>query len=173
MDKIGVPPREFYGENKIVSVKFGSKCTYVGKDAFRDCKSLKTITFNDNNAIEEIYDGAFAGCDKISSIKLPSGLEKIGDLCLSTISKLYIPESLSEPPIFTKDGKESDDSYPFGYINSDDSDDSDYYDNSDDSDIDYIPQIKIFVPSDDLKNTYINNKYWKKYKDYIETYSLN
>ena len=172
MDKIGVPPRKFSGENKIVSVKFGSKCTYVGKDAFRDCKSLETITFNNDNVMEEICDGAFAGCDKISSIKLPSGLKKIGHLCLSTTSELYIyiPDSLSNPPIFTKDGNESDSSYPFGYINSDNSDD---YDNSDDSDIDYIPQIKIFVPSDNLKNTYINDTYWKKYKDYIETYSYN
>ena len=84
-------------------------------------------------------------------------------MCLSTTSELciYIPDSLSNPPIFTIEGEESNDSYPFGYINSDD---SDYYD---DSDIDYIPQIKIFVPSD-LEETY--KKQWKKYIDYIETY---
>ena len=76
MDKIGVPPSKFSGKNKIVSVKFGSKCTYVGKDAFRDCKSLETITFNNDNVMEEICDGAFAGCDKISSITLPSELKK-------------------------------------------------------------------------------------------------
>ena len=76
-------------------------------------------------------------------------------MCLATGSSetiIYIPKSLITPPKFTKDKKESDISYPFGNTN---------------SDTNYIPNI--FVPSD-LENTYKNDTYWGKYKDYIKTY---
>jgi hypothetical protein len=114
--------------------------------AFAYCENLTDVKLS--NTIVSIGDFAFAGCDKISSITLPSELKKLGDLCLSTTSEIciYIPYSLSTPPIFTKSGYESDTSYPFN---------------------DCIPQI--FVPSD-LEDIYKNDKYWGKYTEYIKTY---
>ena len=65
MAVIGVSSSAFSGKGTITSVKFGSTCTYVGKDAFNKCISLSEI--NDDNVIEEIYDGAFAST-KLSSV---------------------------------------------------------------------------------------------------------
>jgi hypothetical protein len=52
-------------KKNITSVKFGSKCTSVGIDAFNGCISLDKI--NDDNVIEKIYGGAFANT-KLSSV---------------------------------------------------------------------------------------------------------
>lgn len=65
MAVIGVSSSAFFSQGTITSVKFGSTCTYVGEDAFKNCISLEEI--NNDNVIEEIYAGAFAGT-KLSSI---------------------------------------------------------------------------------------------------------
>lgn len=126
--------------------------------AFAFCENLTDIKLP--NTITSIGDSAFAGCNKKLSITLPEGLEKLGDLCLATGSSetiIYIPNSLSIPPIFTISGNVSNSSYPFGDTN---------------PDINYIPKEhipQIFVPSD-FEDIYKNDKYWGKYKDYIKTY---
>lgn len=160
---------------KEFNINYGSKLTKISQRTFINCSNLSIVDLSKSKILESIDDYAFAycenlkdvklantitsigdmafvGCDKISSITLPSELKKLGDLCLSTTSELciYIPHSLSTPPIFTKGGYISDSSYPFGNI-----------------DVDYIPQI--FVPSD-FEDTYKNDKYWGKYKEYIKTY---
>ena len=60
-----IPLSAFQSQPTITSVKFGSTCTYVGKDAFKNCISLEEI--NDDNVIKEIYGGAFANT-KLSSV---------------------------------------------------------------------------------------------------------
>jgi hypothetical protein len=115
--------------------------------AFAYCENLTDVKLS--NTIASIGDYSFAGCTKILSITLPSNLTKLGNYCLETGSqktKIYIPKSLSTPPVFTIDGKENEESYPFG------------------STTENIPNI--YVPSD-LYDIYINNKYWCKYKDHI------
>ena len=47
-----IPNNEFAGESTITSVVFGSKCNFIGQNAFRDCISLSTI--NNDNMIENI-----------------------------------------------------------------------------------------------------------------------
>lgn len=47
----------FKNQTTITSVKFGSRCSIVNKDAFKACISLSEI--NDDNEITLIYNGAF------------------------------------------------------------------------------------------------------------------
>ena len=47
----------FENQSTITSVKFGSGCNSVGKNAFKKCISLSEI--NDDNAIKSIDTGAF------------------------------------------------------------------------------------------------------------------
>ena len=64
MSNIGIPSSPtigiFEGKSIITSVSFGSECTYIGDNAFKDCVSLKQI--NDDNMIECIGNNTFKGC---------------------------------------------------------------------------------------------------------------
>ena len=64
MSNIGIPSSSpigiFEGKSIITSVSFGSECTYIGDNAFKDCVSLKQI--NDDNMIECIGNNTFKGC---------------------------------------------------------------------------------------------------------------
>ena len=72
-------------------------------------------------------------------------MKKLGHRCLATGSsetKIYIPNSISKPPIFTISGRTSDEkSYPFGKPEE---------------------KIQIYVPSS-LYEDYYKDRYWKKY----------
>ena len=94
MAKKGIPnadPGKFEGQTTILSVKFGSQCYFVGKQAFQKCTSLSEI--NDDNILEsigsnafaqtnlksanfsklnELYDGAFYSCRNLSRISIPN-----------------------------------------------------------------------------------------------------
>lgn len=61
-----IPNNEFAGESTITSVVFGSKCNFIGQNAFRDCISLSTI--NNDNMIENIQPYAFANCNNLLSV---------------------------------------------------------------------------------------------------------
>lgn len=135
-------------KTSISKIIIGEEITKITTDVFKSCKDLEYIYLP--NTITSIGDNAFAGCTKIPSITLPSNLTRLGHRCLATGSsdtKIYIPNSLIEPPKFTSGGRLSKKSYPFGEEN--------------------IPHI--YVPSN-LKDIYENDTYWKKYKDYFETY---
>lgn len=69
MGAIGVSSGAFKNNSNITSVKFGSKCTFVGKEAFKECTLLETI--NDDNVIETIGEGAFYNT-KLSSVTFKS-----------------------------------------------------------------------------------------------------
>lgn len=90
MSKIGVDNNAFIEQNTIISVKFGENCTFVGNNAFENCKSLTEI--NDDNIIEsigtnafsgnniesvtfnkltELYPNAFKGCSNLNNINIP------------------------------------------------------------------------------------------------------
>ena len=49
----------FKGQTSIVSIVFGSQCSYIATDAFNGCTTLNEI--NDDNVITTIKSGAFAG----------------------------------------------------------------------------------------------------------------
>lgn len=64
-------------ENIVISQLSGNKkLTKIGKYAFRDNKSINSITLPEG--IREICEGAFENCENLSSIYLPESLMKIG-----------------------------------------------------------------------------------------------
>ena len=60
MTKIGINSSStgiFESQSTILSAKFGSQCTFIGSNAFKNCISLKEI--NDDNVIDTIGSNAF------------------------------------------------------------------------------------------------------------------
>ena len=49
---------------------------FIGRSAFRDCKTLMTLTLPSN--LETIDDFAFEGCTMLGAVKIPKGLKSIG-----------------------------------------------------------------------------------------------
>ncbi len=69
----------------------------IGEGAFRDCSSLRTVTFGRN--LEDIGDYAFAGCSSLIRAGLRKGIVRIGahafDGCVS-LAGVSFPEGLTE-----------------------------------------------------------------------------
>jgi hypothetical protein len=65
MAEIGISSGAFKGQDTILSVNFGSECSYIGESAFEECKFLSEI--NSDNVITSIGKSAFAST-KLSSI---------------------------------------------------------------------------------------------------------
>ena len=65
-----------FEESDITSIEIGDNVTYIGKSAFRDCKSLKTVKLG--KSILNIDEGAFNECSALEEIVLPKSLEKLG-----------------------------------------------------------------------------------------------
>lgn len=72
----------FLNAQSLLKLSFaGNKITKIGSNAFAGCIDLKSsITFKVGTGGLIIGDSAFANCIKISSIILPSGVSKIGNL---------------------------------------------------------------------------------------------
>lgn len=51
--------------------------TIIGDQAFENCRSLKSVTFEGKN-VETIGDWAFYNCHELSSIAIPEGVKSIG-----------------------------------------------------------------------------------------------
>lgn len=98
MDNTGIPMDTFSHQSTITSVNFGSKCTFVGKEAFKKCISLCEI--NDNNVIETIDSGAFAETN-ISSLNF-SRLVKLQSGAFASCSNLDIVDMPVCPSIPTE-----------------------------------------------------------------------
>ncbi|WP_026511385.1 leucine-rich repeat protein [Butyrivibrio sp. LC3010] len=72
------------------------KVTSIADNAFKDNKTVKTVTMSDS--IEEIGDNAFDGCTALKSVKVGSNVTKIGDKAFSDCSKLkkvVLPQNLT------------------------------------------------------------------------------
>lgn len=65
-----------FEESDITSVEIGDNVTYIGKSAFRGCKSLKTVKLG--KSILNIDEGCFNDCTALEEIALPKSLENIG-----------------------------------------------------------------------------------------------
>lgn len=81
----------------VVSVSMPSSVTDIGKNAFRDCDSLKSIVLPRN--IKQINDFTFRGCNELETLVFPNGLERIGKYAVSLcdkLSKVIIPYSVTD-----------------------------------------------------------------------------
>lgn len=95
MSNIGIPSSPtigiFEGKSIITSVSFGSECTYIGDNAFKNCESLKQI--NDDNMIECIGNNTFKGCVSLKQSNDDSSVdnnstEKIPILNFNNLTRL-------------------------------------------------------------------------------------
>lgn len=66
---------EFGNKSKIKKVVIGEGVTFVSASAFKDCNRLRFVEFA--SSIEEIGNGAFAGCGNVISIIVKSDLPPI------------------------------------------------------------------------------------------------
>ena len=70
--------------------------TSIGKDAFADCKNLKTVTIPDS--ITSIGKDTFSGCSSLTSITIPDSVTSIGDGAFSdctSLASIMIPDSVT------------------------------------------------------------------------------
>jgi hypothetical protein len=136
--------------NKI-NISSSENISRIGKKAFENCINL---TCDDDRLIpvnvKVIDDNAFNGCNSIKNVTLPVSEDlKLGNLCFATGTSnttINIPEELITPPVFTINGKDSVESYPFGLIEQ--------------GNENKIPILSI--PSNIILK-YIQNIYWRKY----------
>lgn len=72
-----------------------SKVTFIGKEAFRGCKSL--VSMDIAEGVKSIGDGAFSGCTVLTSVTIPNTVETIGSGAFSSctgLTSIIIPNSV-------------------------------------------------------------------------------
>ena len=86
----------FKNNNKVTSVTLGKNVKKIGKNAFNNCKSLKTITIKSAKlSIADVKKGAFSGIAKKVTIKVPKD-------CYSVYKALLRSKGLSKKVKFKK-----------------------------------------------------------------------
>ena len=86
---------DFSGEQTIPGEISGYPVTSIGNYAFRDCKSLKSITIPDS--VTNIGDWAFSVCSSLTSIEIPGSVTSIGQSAFSGCTGLIsitVPDSV-------------------------------------------------------------------------------
>ncbi len=63
-------------KKKLKKVTIGANVEVIGKNAFKGCKKLKTVTVKNNSKLKSVGSGAFKKTAKNISIKLPKNLKK-------------------------------------------------------------------------------------------------
>lgn len=77
----------FQNNKQAVSAKIGNNVTSIGKNAFADCKKLKTVTLN-SKKLKTIGSKAFSGCKSLNKITVKStALKTVGKNALKGIGK--------------------------------------------------------------------------------------
>lgn len=90
-----VESQAFYGCSALEKATFYGTC-WIGKGAFRDCKSLKEVDLGKTAAV---CDEAFMNCRALSALTFSDGIEKIGERafygCGGLVS-VVLPPSVSD-----------------------------------------------------------------------------
>ncbi len=67
-------PGAFEGSSRMVSVTIPNSVINIEPDAFRNCKNLKTVVFEEGSQLRTMFEGAFERCTALESISLPENL---------------------------------------------------------------------------------------------------
>ena len=70
--------------------------TGIGRDAFRDCSSLTSVTIP--NSVTSIGDDAFWGCSGLTSVTIPNSVTSIGDYAFSGVLNIVYEGSATGSP---------------------------------------------------------------------------
>ncbi len=98
----------FYEITKII---IQNSVTSMGKEAFRNCSSLTTVTIDKENQLQSIGERAFQGCSSLENITIPTSVTSIGESAFNGCSSL---ESITIPFVGAKLNGSSN--THFGYI---------------------------------------------------------
>ena len=90
-----IDQQAFY-ESGIETINFGNGLKTISMSAFLNCKSLKTLTIPDS--VTSIENYAFSGCTALYSIRIGSGIKKLGTIFRNCISlkSITIPGTVEE-----------------------------------------------------------------------------
>lgn len=86
---------EYTQDGRITSVKLPESIITIGKSAFLNCESLKTI--NIPSSVNSIGDFCFSGCVNLEKVEILDGVTTIGEEAFSLTSSLreiILPESV-------------------------------------------------------------------------------
>ncbi len=92
---VSVAERAFYRDAALVSVAIAGEGCAIGKEAFRYCTQLKSVSFAAGGKVGEY---AFAGCDLIGTLVLPAGTQlSLGSFyACGGLTDVFLPADISE-----------------------------------------------------------------------------
>lgn len=141
------------------TIEMGNYIQTINENAFNGCVNLckdnGTLILSDN--ITNIKDFAFNNCSYITSITLPTKIEKLGTCCLFTnptngsTTNITITYKTEKLPTFTINGNSAPQSIPFGEPNN--------------------ILLNIYISNKFDQSEIYSNEYWGKYMSRINTYS--
>ena len=80
--------RTFYGCSSLTSIDIPNSVTSIGNEAFTNCTSLSSCTFEEGSQLTSIGNYVFQGCISLTSIDIPNTVTSIGQYAFSNCSGL-------------------------------------------------------------------------------------
>ena len=88
---VTIPQQWQMNNTYLTKLEIPNSVTSIGKEAFKDCTSLREVTFEQNSLCKYIYTYAFNNCNtNLKKIEFPDSLETISDNCLWATNVEYI-----------------------------------------------------------------------------------
>lgn len=93
IERIG---QKWFMDSGVESVVIPASVREISANAFRCCKRLREVVFEEESALTRIGGNAFDGCSSLTKIDLPEGLARIGDRCFSEggLEEVVLPASV-------------------------------------------------------------------------------
>ena len=91
-------PSGFFRRSNVTSYVVSRQITEISDNAFRDCTSLKSISFESGSMCTRIGGYTFAGCTSLTSVSLPDSLATFGDHAFDSctaLASITIPSGIS------------------------------------------------------------------------------
>lgn len=71
------------------SINIPASVTEIGEKAFRNCRNLVSLSFEQESTLQTIGNSAFSGCSKLTDILIPSSVTTLGESAFSGCLGLY------------------------------------------------------------------------------------